>query len=58
MMASDLKQRRTVAIDQRRNRHHRIDLAKGLLALLALHQIDFDDLVGLSPFRFIAMRTR
>ena len=45
------EQRRPVAVDQRRDRHHRIDLAEGLLALLALHQIDLDDLVGLEPLQ-------
>ena len=46
-----LEQRRPVAIDQRRDRHHRVDLAEGVLALLALHQIDVDDLVGLEPLQ-------
>src|SRR5215469_11312691 len=36
----------SVAIHQRRYRHHRIDRAKFGLALLALHEIDVDDLVG------------
>src|SRR5664280_2023461 len=41
-----LEQHRAVVLDQRRQRHHRIDLAEGVLALLALHQIDVDHLVG------------
>src|SRR5450756_3075163 len=41
-----LEQHRAVVLDQRRQRHHRIDLAKGVLALLALHQVDVDHLVG------------
>jgi hypothetical protein len=51
------EQRWALAVDQGRDRHHRIDLAVGLLALLPLHQIDVDHLVRLEPL-FIAMRTR
>src|SRR5215467_1280799 len=36
----------SVAIHQRRYRHHRIDRAKFGLALIALHEIDVDNLVG------------
>ena len=45
------EQRRPIAVDQRRDRHHRIDLAERLLALLAFHQVDLDDLVGLEPLQ-------
>ena len=33
---------RAVTVDQRRNRHHRIDRAKFRIALVTLHQIDFN----------------
>src|SRR5262249_23294990 len=39
-----------IAVYQRRNRHHRIDGAEFCLALLALHRIDVDDLIGLYTF--------
>ena len=44
------EQGRTVAVDQRRDRHHRIDRAVGGVALLALHEIDLDYLIGRDAF--------
>src|ERR1700704_3409604 len=41
-----LEQDRPVAVDQRRERHHGIDRTVGGLALLPLHQVHVDDLVG------------
>jgi hypothetical protein len=41
-----LVEHRAVVLYQRRQRHHRIDLAEGVLALLALHEIDVDHLGG------------
>src|ERR1700704_1511903 len=41
-----LEQDRSVAIEQRRKRHHGIDRAVVGLALLPLHQVHVDDLVG------------
>src|SRR5262249_2162633 len=39
------EQHRAVVLDQCWQCHHRIDLAEGILALLALHEIDVDHLV-------------
>src|SRR5262249_48207183 len=41
-----LEQDRTVAVDQRRQRHHGIDGVIPGFALLALHQVDVDHLLG------------
>ena len=40
-----LVEHRAVILDQRRDRHHRIDLAEAVLALLPLDQVDVDHLV-------------
>ena len=45
-----LEQHRPVAVDQRRQHHLRIDLAERVLALLALDQVDVDDLVRHDTF--------
>jgi hypothetical protein len=50
MIARDSKRTWPIAVNQRRDRHHRIDGAEFRVALLALHQIDVDDLVGLDAF--------
>jgi len=46
-----LEQNRPLAVDQSRQRHHRIDFAIGRFALRALHQVHVDDLVGHDVFQ-------
>jgi hypothetical protein len=45
-----LEQRRPFAVHERRENHLRIDRAVLCLTLLALHEIDVDDLVRRKPF--------
>jgi hypothetical protein len=45
-----LEYRRSVAVDQSRQRHHRIDRAVGRFALRALHQVHVHHLVRRDAF--------